>query len=169
MLLRMYIRWAETHGYAYEVLDFQPGEEAGIKSTTLKVAGRYAYGYLKAEHGVHRLVRISPFDAAKRRHTSFAAVLVMPEVDETIKVDIDPTRLRVDTYRSSGAGGQHVNVTDSAIRLTYQVDDTTKIVVQCQNERSQHKNRASAHERLAFASLRAGAAAATRENGGAAR
>ena len=144
MLLRMYIRWAETHGYGYEVLDFQPGEEAGIKSATLKVTGRYAYGYLKAEHGVHRLVRISPFDAAKRRHTSFAAVLVTPEVDETIKVDIDPARLRVDTYRSSGAGGQHVNVTDSAIRLTYQVDDATKIVVQCQNERSQHKNRASA-------------------------
>ncbi len=144
MLLRMYIRWAETHGYAYEVLDFQPGEEAGIKSATLKVTGRYAYGYLKAEQGVHRLVRISPFDAAKRRHTSFAAVLVTPEVDETIKVDIDPMRLRVDTYRSSGAGGQHVNVTDSAIRLTYQVDDATKVVVQCQNERSQHKNRASA-------------------------
>jgi len=144
MLLRMYIRWAETHGYGYEVLDFQPGEEAGIKSATLKVTGRYAYGYLKAEQGVHRLVRISPFDAAKRRHTSFAAVLVTPEVDETIKVDIEPTRLRVDTYRSSGAGGQHVNVTDSAIRLTYQVDDATKIVVQCQNERSQHKNRASA-------------------------
>ena len=144
MLLRMYIRWAETHAYGYEVLDFQPGEEVGIKSATLKVTGRYAYGYLKAENGVHRLVRISPFDAAKRRHTSFAAVLVTPEVDETIKVDIDPTRLRVDTYRSSGAGGQHVNVTDSAIRLTYQVDDATKIVVQCQNERSQHKNRASA-------------------------
>jgi peptide chain release factor 2 len=144
MLLRMYIRWAETHGYTYAVLDFQPGEEAGIKSATLKVTGRYAYGYLKAENGVHRLVRISPFDAAKRRHTSFAAVLVTPEVDETIKVDIDPLRLRVDTYRSSGAGGQHVNVTDSAIRLTYQVDETSKIVVQCQNERSQHKNRASA-------------------------
>jgi len=144
MLLRMYMRWAETHGYAYAVLDFQPGEEVGIKSATLKVTGRYAYGYLKAENGVHRLVRISPFDAAKRRHTSFAAVLVTPEVDETIKVDIDPMRLRVDTYRSSGAGGQHVNVTDSAIRLTYQVDETTKIVVQCQNERSQHKNRASA-------------------------
>ncbi len=110
MLLRMYIRWAETHGYTYDVLDFQPGEEAGIKSATLKVAGRYAFGYLKAEHGVHRLVRISPFDAARRRHTSFAAVLVTPEVDETIKVDIDPACLRVDTYRSSGAGGQHVNV-----------------------------------------------------------
>jgi len=144
MLLRMYIRWAETHGYGYEVLDSQPGEEAGIKSATLKVTGRYVYGYLKAENGVHRLVRISPFDAAKRRHTSFAAVVVTPEVDEAIKVDIDPLRLRVDTYRSSGAGGQHVNVTDSAIRLTYQVDDATKIVVQCQNERSQHKNRASA-------------------------
>jgi len=144
MLLRMYIRWAETHGYGYEVLDSQPGEEAGIKSATLKVTGRYAYGYLKAENGVHRLVRLSPFDAAKRRHTSFAAVVVTPEVDEAIQVDIDPTRLRVDTYRSSGAGGQHVNVTDSAIRLTYQVDDATKIVVQCQNERSQHKNRASA-------------------------
>ena len=144
MLLRMYIRWAETHGYGYEVLDSQPGEEAGIKSATLKVTGRYVYGYLKAENGVHRLVRISPFDAAKRRHTSFAAVVVTPEVDEAIQVDIDPTRLRVDTYRSSGAGGQHVNVTDSAIRLTYQVDDATKIVVQCQNERSQHKNRASA-------------------------
>jgi len=144
MLLRMYIRWAETHGYTYDVLDFQPGEEAGIKSATLKVAGRYAFGYLKAENGVHRLVRISPFDAARRRHTSFAAVLVTPEVDETIKVEIDPACLRVDTYRSSGAGGQHVNVTDSAIRLTYQVDEATKIVVQCQNERSQHKNRASA-------------------------
>ena len=144
MLLRMYIRWAETHGYAYEVLDFQAGEEAGIKSATLKVTGRYAHGYLKTENGVHRLVRISPFDAAKRRHTSFASVLVTPEVDETINVDIELTRLRVDTYRSSGAGGQHVNVTDSAIRLTYQVDEATKIVVQCQNERSQHKNRASA-------------------------
>lgn len=144
MLVRMYIRWAETHGFTYELLDFQPGEEAGVKSATLKIAGRYTFGYLKAENGVHRLVRISPFDAARRRHTSFASVLVTPEVDETIKVEIDPARLRVDTYRSSGAGGQHVNVTDSAIRLTYQVDDDTKIVVQCQNERSQHKNRASA-------------------------
>ncbi len=144
MLQRMYIRWAETHGYAYDVLDFQPGEDAGIKSATLKIVGLYAFGYLKAENGVHRLVRISPFDAARRRHTSFASVLVTPEVDETIKVEIDPACLRVDTYRSSGAGGQHVNVTDSAIRLTYQVDATTKIVVQCQNERSQHKNRASA-------------------------
>jgi peptide chain release factor 2 len=144
MLLRMYIRWIETHGYTYEILDLQPGEEAGIKSVTLRVVGRYAYGYLKAETGVHRLVRISPFDAAKRRHTSFAAVLVSPEIDASVHVEIDETRLRVDTYRSSGAGGQHVNVTDSAIRLTYQVDDETKIVVQCQNERSQHKNRALA-------------------------
>jgi peptide chain release factor 2 len=144
MLMKMYIRWSETHGYDYEILDLQPGEEAGIKSATLKVAGRYAYGYLKAEAGVHRLVRISPFDAAKRRHTSFAAVLVSPEIDDSIHVDIDETNLRVDTFRSSGAGGQHVNVTDSAIRLTYQVDSNTKIVVQCQNERSQHKNRAQA-------------------------
>jgi peptide chain release factor 2 len=144
MLMRMYIRWAETHGYSYEVLDVQPGEEAGIKSATLRMVGPYAYGYLKAETGVHRLVRISPFDAAKRRHTSFAALLVSPELDASIQVAIDESRLRVDTYRSSGAGGQHVNVTDSAIRLTYQVDDETKLVVQCQNERSQHKNRASA-------------------------
>jgi peptide chain release factor 2 len=144
MLLRMYLRWAETHGYTYDILDLQPGEEAGLKSVTLRVVGQYAYGYLKAETGVHRLVRISPFDAAKRRHTSFAAVLVSPEIDASVHVEIDETRLRVDTYRSSGAGGQHVNVTDSAIRLTYQVDDDTRIVVQCQNERSQHKNRAQA-------------------------
>jgi peptide chain release factor 2 len=144
MLMRMYVCWAETHGYSYEILDLQPGEEAGIKSATLRLTGRYAYGYLKAETGVHRLVRISPFDAAKRRHTSFAAVLVSPEVDASVHVEIDESRLRVDTYRSSGAGGQHVNVTDSAIRLTYQVDENTKIVVQCQNERSQHKNRALA-------------------------
>ena len=144
MLMRMYINWVETHGYSHEILDLQPGEEAGLKSVTLRVTGRYAYGYLKAETGVHRLVRISPFDAAKRRHTSFAAVLVSPEVDASVHVEIDETRLRVDTYRSSGAGGQHVNVTDSAIRLTYQVDADTKIVVQCQNERSQHKNRALA-------------------------
>lgn len=144
MLMRMYMRWVESHEHSVEVLDVQPGEEAGIKSVTLKITGPYAYGYLKAENGVHRLVRISPFDAAKRRHTSFASVLVSPEVDASVEVDIDESRLRVDTYRSSGAGGQHVNVTDSAIRLTYQVDDDTRIVVQCQNERSQHKNRASA-------------------------
>ncbi len=144
MLMRIYIRWAETHGYTYETLDLQPGEEVGLKSATLRIIGLYAYGYLKAEMGVHRLVRISPFDAAKRRHTSFAAMFVSPEIDASVQVEIDDARLRVDTYRSSGAGGQHVNVTDSAIRLTYQVDDATKIVVQCQNERSQHKNRASA-------------------------
>ena len=144
MLMRMYIRWAETHHYRHEVLDLQPGEDVGMKSATLRITGPYAYGYLKAEMGVHRLVRISPFDAAKRRHTSFAAMLVSPEIDASVEVEIDETRLRVDTYRSSGAGGQHVNVTDSAIRLTYQVDDDTKLVVQCQNERSQHKNRASA-------------------------
>ena len=144
MLLRMYLRWVETHGYTYDILDLQPGEEAGIKNVTLRIVGQYAYGYLKAETGVHRLVRISPFDAAKRRHTSFAAVLVSPEIDASVQVEIDETCLRVDTYRSGGAGGQHVNVTDSAIRLTYQVDDSTKIVVQCQNERSQHKNRAQA-------------------------
>ncbi|GIX46413.1 MAG: peptide chain release factor 2 [Candidatus Tectimicrobiota bacterium] len=144
MLMRMYLRWAETHGYRAEVLDVQPAEEAGIKSATLRIAGPYAYGYLKGETGVHRLVRISPFDAARRRHTSFAAVLVTPELDDTVEVEIDESRLRVDTYRSSGAGGQHVNVTDSAVRLTYEVDEHTKIVVQCQNERSQHKNRAIA-------------------------
>jgi peptide chain release factor 2 len=144
MLMQIYLRWVELRGYTAEVLDLQPGEEAGIKSVTCRVIGPYAYGYLKAEHGVHRLVRISPFDAAKRRHTSFASVLVSPEVDASINVEIDESRLRVDTYRSSGAGGQHVNVTDSAIRLTYQVDDDTRIVVQCQNERSQHKNRAAA-------------------------
>ena len=144
MLMRMYMRWVELRGHSVEVLEVQPGEEAGIKSVTLKIMGSYAYGYLKAENGVHRLVRISPFDAAKRRHTSFASVLVSPEVDASVDIDIDESRLRVDTYRSSGAGGQHVNVTDSAIRLTYQVDDDTRIVVQCQNERSQHKNRASA-------------------------
>ncbi len=148
MLMRMYIRWAETHGYTYEILDLQPGEEAGIKSATLRIIGRYAYGYLKAENGVHRLVRISPFDAARRRHTSFAAVLVTPEIDASTEVEIDEARLRVDTYRASGAGGQHVNVTDSAVRLTYEVDDQTKIVVQCQNERSQHKNRAIAMQIL---------------------
>ncbi len=144
MLMRIYIRWAETHGYTYETLDLQPGEEVGLKSATLRIIGLYAYGYLKAEMGVHRLVRISPFDAAKRRHTSFAAMFVSPEIDASVQVEIYDARLRVDTYRSSGAGGQHVNVTDSAIRLTYQVDDATKIIVQCQNERSQHKNRASA-------------------------